>query len=58
MIPLKEAGMKLTYFRSFGTLVRVCRICKEDSFSHQGFVLSHDVKPLRHQEVKVGVTYC
>ena len=40
MIPLKEAGMKLTHFQSLGKLVRVCKKCKEDSFSHQSFVFS------------------
>ena len=28
----------LIYFRSFGTLVRVSRTCKEDSFSRRSFV--------------------
>ena len=37
----KVAGLWwLILFRSFGTLVRICRICEEDSFSRQSFVSS------------------
>ena len=54
---------EVIHFRSFGTLVRISRIYKEDSLvSSQSSlvtkkILSYDVKSLWHLELKVGATY-